>query len=91
MDIIQPLFTIEDVVFEFGRWDIKTTHYEELNEIVKLLKTRNDIITITGHTDNIGTVESNKILSTNRANAVKEYFVKHGLNKDKLKVSGKGE
>lgn len=87
----QGVITIEDIVFETGKWKIKSIHYQELDKIVKTLKSKNEIITITGHTDNVGTTDSNMTLSLKRANAVKEYFVKQGLIADKIRIVGKGE
>lgn len=48
-------------------------------------------ITVTGHTDSIGTDKYNQKLSERRANAVKAYLVSKGLADTKITTVGKGE
>jgi outer membrane protein OmpA-like peptidoglycan-associated protein len=44
---------------------------------------------IQGHTDNVGSKATNRKLSTDRAAAVKSYFVqKHGIAADRLTTAG---
>jgi outer membrane protein OmpA-like peptidoglycan-associated protein len=51
----------------------------------------NYVIEIGGHTDNVGKDESNITLSQNRANAIKQYLVKKGINADRIIAKGYGE
>jgi OOP family OmpA-OmpF porin len=44
-----------------------------------------------GHTDSDGSNADNQLLSQRRANAVKAYLVKHGINTNRIQTSGKGE
>jgi len=46
---------------------------------------------IEGHTDNIGSAKYNHSLSTQRANAVKDYLVARGVPEDRLGTIGHGE
>ena len=46
---------------------------------------------INGHTDNVGSDESNKILSEKRAAAVKAYLINKGVEASRLKSFGWGE
>ncbi len=46
---------------------------------------------ITGHTDAEGDEKYNMILSQNRADAVKEYFVNHGVTETRIVTVGYGE
>ena len=46
---------------------------------------------INGHTDNIGNDKFNMELSINRANAVKNFLIKQGVDPTLLKVVGHGE
>lgn len=48
-------------------------------------------ITITGHTDSVGSDAYNQTLSERRANSVAEFLASQGLNRAKMQVSGRGE
>ncbi len=58
----------------------------------ELVGTQFQVITVEGHTDRIGTPEYNQRLSSERAEAVKDYLVKSGgLDANKISATGKGE
>jgi len=44
-----------------------------------------------GHTDNVGSDESNLILSEKRASAVVNYLVSNGITAERLSAKGYGE
>jgi len=46
---------------------------------------------IAGHTDSVGSVTSNQLLSERRATAVRDYLISNGINADRLKTVGYGE
>lgn len=46
---------------------------------------------IEGHTDSVGSKNSNKLLSERRANAVRDWLIANGINKDRLTAVGYGE
>ena len=46
---------------------------------------------ITGHTDDVGSVEDNLLLSKNRAQSVTNYLIKNGIESGRLIFDGKGE
>lgn len=48
-------------------------------------------ISITGHTDAIGTKEYNQALGSRRAKSVQHYFEKKGMDADKIIIVSKGE
>ena len=48
-------------------------------------------ITVIGHTDRVGTLESNDILSLQRAQTVRDLIVQAGVKSDVISVSGRGE
>ena len=50
----------------------------------------NTIIEIAGYTDNIGTIEANKMISRMRAKACVNYLVKKGIDKKRMKYEGYG-
>jgi OOP family OmpA-OmpF porin len=49
---------------------------------------RDAIVAITGHTDSSGNETWNQRLSENRANAVADFLVKHGIDRTRLHVFG---
>ena len=48
-------------------------------------------IKIVGHTDSIGSEEYNLELSSDRADSVKNFFKKHGIDSERMTTEGKGE
>lgn len=65
---------------------------DSLNRVVEQLKAYPHLnIEVHGHTDSQGREGFNDTLSTNRAQAVVDYFVSQGLRKDRFFVKGHGE
>jgi len=48
-------------------------------------------VSITGHTDNLGYFDKNLIIGLNRAQKLKEYFVRNGIDFNKITTFSKGE
>lgn len=71
---------------------IKPESYPILNETVDtvLYYPRKPVI-VTGYTDNRGDVPYNRKLSEARANAVKQYFIQHGVAPWRITTVGMGE
>jgi outer membrane protein OmpA-like peptidoglycan-associated protein len=85
-------FAATAIQFETGKAVIKKASFKLLDEIVKILNDYPDyIMTIDGHTDNVGSDQVNMKMSIDRANAVKDYFVKKGISSDRLIANGYGE
>jgi len=70
----------KQVEFEFDRAIILPKSYPILDEVVRLLKANPEIklVSVEGHTDNVGRTDYNEKLSADRAAAVREYLVKRG-------------
>lgn len=77
------------VLFDTGEYELKGTN--ELSAYAELLKPLNATLTIEGHTDNVGTEESNQVLSQKRAETVKSFLISKGFNADKITSKGYGE
>lgn len=80
----------DGVFFDSGSFDIKPKAYPTLDRLIDafaaILANENntryiDSIVINGYTDWVDTNWNNRILSTNRANAVLEYMLTRGANK----------
>ena len=69
-----------DVYFDSGKFDLKMDTDTVLHTLVQKAKSSSDYyINIEAHTDSIGSLESNKILSANRANEVKRWLLANGI------------
>ncbi|NJO25582.1 MAG: OmpA family protein, partial [Bacteroidia bacterium] len=80
------------VYFNTASYQLRTVSYKGLNEVADILKSDPDLkLTVEGHTDNVGIADKNKILSLQRAYAVKEYLVKRGIKADRITIAGYGE
>ena len=85
-------FTLNNVHFETGSAELKSSSTKELNELVKYMKYKPKMkIEIGGHTDNVGADDSNLSLSRKRAESVKKYLIKKGIGVDRLTAKGYGE
>jgi len=78
---------LHTVSFSFDDISITETERKKLQQIIK----RKDVkLSISGHTDNIGTVEANKLTSLERANAVKSVLIEMGYPAELIKTTGDG-
>jgi OmpA-OmpF porin, OOP family len=85
-------FNLKNIFFETGQAGIRKESFPALNELVEALKAKKTVmIEIGGHTDNVGDPESNQKLSTDRANAVRDYLIKHGIETKRLIAVGYGD
>lgn len=83
---------INNIFFEFAKADLKTESFSELNRIVKLMEQNPNMeIALGGHTDNVGSEESNLKLSTDRAKAVLNYLVSKGIAQTRITSNGYGK
>lgn len=84
--------TASNIYFETGSEDLKKNSYKSLDELTQILKEDNRlIITIEGHTDNVGLPENNLALSERRAQRVKQYIESKGIDPKRIKAIGFGD
>jgi outer membrane protein OmpA-like peptidoglycan-associated protein len=82
---------LNNIFFEFSKSDLKSESFAELDRLVSMMQTSSAMeVQVSGHTDNVGSDAQNKLLSEARARAVKEYFVKKGIETKRLKTIGYG-
>jgi succinyl-CoA synthetase beta subunit len=80
------------VKFVTGKDAISEESLAELSAVAKQLATCPAIKTqVAGHTDNVGSAESNLALSQKRADAVATYLATQGVAKDRVSAKGYGE
>ena len=81
-----------DVLFAFDSSTIRETAKPTLAKVVRALaKNPDKTLTVTGHTDSVGTEEYNQGLSERRAASVKRYLVQSGIEEDRIMTYGRGE
>lgn len=82
---------IENILFEYNSVVVRDKYLLEMQNIADYVTKRvNFFIEITGHTDNGGAVEYNKILSRRRAEAVRKFLVELGVVPNRIRVNGAG-
>ncbi|HVZ41650.1 MAG TPA: OmpA family protein [Candidatus Kapabacteria bacterium] len=83
---------LNNIFFEFGKATLMPESFPELNRVVQLMDQNPTMhIDIAGHTDNVGSDQSNMTLSMNRARAVVQYLTEKGVANDRLGWAGYGK
>jgi outer membrane protein OmpA-like peptidoglycan-associated protein len=89
---IGQVVRLNNVFFDFDKWDLRPESYVELDRVVKLLKENPAIeIELSAHTDSRGSDDYNMKLSDNRARSVMEYILSKGIDAKRLSSHGYGE
>lgn len=84
-------YRLDNVYFDFAKHTLRPESFKELNELVDYMKWReNEKIEIGGHTDNIGDDADNLKLSQNRAESIRQYLIKKGINANRMMAKGYG-
>ncbi|OYT11186.1 MAG: hypothetical protein B6I18_05155 [Bacteroidetes bacterium 4572_112] len=82
---------LNNVFFEYKKYDVSEESKTEINRIIALMKKYETIkIEIDGHTDNIASAKYNIALSKKRAQSVVDYIVSNGIDKSRIVAKGYG-
>lgn len=85
-------YTINNIYFDYNKSDIRKVAEVELNLLVTLLQENGTIhIEIGSHCDSRGDDTYNRKLSVDRAESVKKYLIKKGVDAERLSFQGYGE
>jgi outer membrane protein OmpA-like peptidoglycan-associated protein/Tfp pilus assembly protein PilF len=94
---LQPIekgevLTLRNIFFAFDSYEILPESNAELNYLLDVLKQNPNIrVEVSGHTDNLGSDDYNLKLSSQRAKAVVDYLIQHGIESERLEWVGFGE
>jgi len=83
---------MDNVFYEFGKWELTPESEASLNSLVKLLNDNPNItIELSAHTDMVGDSLANKVLSEKRAQSCVNYLIRSGIDPERLTPVGYGE
>jgi outer membrane protein OmpA-like peptidoglycan-associated protein len=83
---------LRNIYFDYDKATFKTESYSDLNKLESMLRQNSQIkVEISGHTDNYGHWQYNRGLSQKRAEAVKDFLTKKGIDPRRVKAVGYGE
>jgi len=86
------VLTLGDVLFETGKADLKPSAVNDLTQLVTFLnKYPERTVAIEGHTDNVGSQDFNLGLSQRRAESVRSYLMRQGIDGSRIETKGMGE
>ncbi|HWW61715.1 MAG TPA: OmpA family protein [Thermoanaerobaculia bacterium] len=85
------IVTLPGIFFDTGKSQLKAGAKNTLSKIAEQLKSTSVQISVEGHTDSVGSEDSNQTLSDARANAVRAYLVSVGIPSSSITAMGRGE
>jgi OmpA-OmpF porin, OOP family len=84
-------YAAANILFVTGSAKLASSSFKHLDEVVQVINDHpGSKLAIDGHTDNTGTDAINNKLSQQRADAVKAYFVKKGIDENRITATGHG-
>ena len=89
---IGQIVRLNNVFFDFDKWDLRPESFIELDRVVTLMKENPTLeIEMSAHTDSHGSDDYNFKLSDNRAKSVREYILSKGIDPNRIISQGYGE
>jgi outer membrane protein OmpA-like peptidoglycan-associated protein len=79
------------VLFATGKSELLPASRQSLTKLAEMVSSGDRHLTIEGYTDSRGSTESNRRLSMERAEAVRDFLVQQGVPPDRLTAVGMGE
>lgn len=88
---VGKVMRLDNLIFEVGKSKIDPTSYSELDEVVQMMRNNPKmVIQLEGHTDVRGDPRKNMELSQQRVTAVRDYLIKKGVHKGKVRTKAFG-
>lgn len=76
-------------MFDTGKAELKVESQTQLTELINVLKAQSNLnIIVVGHTDNVGSIDSNLSLSQARAQNIVQALIQVGIDKRRLIAKG---
>jgi len=88
---VGKVMRLDNLIFEIGKAKIDPSSYTELDEVVQMMRNNPKmVIQLEGHTDVRGDPKKNMELSQQRVTAVRDYLLKKGVHKGKVRTKAFG-
>ena len=89
---VERTIILDDVLFDFDKSNVKPEAAAILDRLVAFMNENKDKrVSLSGHTDNVGTDAYNQRLSERRTASVQDYVVKKGVSSERVSGQGFGE
>lgn len=90
--VVGQKFVMENIFYDFDKWDILPESEVELNKLVKIMKENPSWkVELGSHTDSRGSDTYNEKLSQKRSDSAVDYIVEHGIDRNRIIAKGYGE
>jgi outer membrane protein OmpA-like peptidoglycan-associated protein len=90
--IIDKAIVLENIYYDFAKWNIRADAAIELDKLVDILYDNPEIsIELSSHTDSVDTESYNQRLSQRRAESAVNYIIAAGIDKNRITARGYGE
>jgi outer membrane protein OmpA-like peptidoglycan-associated protein/YHS domain-containing protein len=84
-------YVLNDIYYKTNSSQLETISVAVVKEFAKYMQANPGIkVRIAGYTDNVGSDQSNQVLSSNRASTVMQALIKEGIRADRLSYQGYG-
>jgi outer membrane protein OmpA-like peptidoglycan-associated protein len=83
---------LNNLFFDTGKYELERKSKTELDKLITFMRQNPTVkIEISGHTDDVGSDQANKLLSQRRAKSVADYLSSHSVRKERITYIGHGE
>lgn len=90
--VVGQKFTMENIFYDFDKWDILPKSEIELDKLVKIMNDNPSWkVELGSHTDCRGSDSYNEVLSQKRSDSAVNYIVSAGISSDRIIAKGYGE
>jgi outer membrane protein OmpA-like peptidoglycan-associated protein len=90
--VVGQKFVMENIFYDFDKWDILPESEMELNKLIKIMNDNPSWkVELGSHTDSRGSDSYNETLSQKRSDSAVGYIIKNGINENRIIAKGYGE